>query len=184
MTRSILLIIWLAAGPAFATGELESAAAQDEQSATPESAPVVETTGDGTALPEAVETQSAPAEAAPAGEVARASFTSQIVEREPVDSIEQLSADQPQILFFTELLGLGGQTVTHRWEHGGEVMAEVPFEVGADRWRVYSSKKLLPGWVGEWSVTVLDSQGRTLTTRSFEYVTPTPASPAEENPAP
>ena len=188
MTRSVLLIICLAAGPAFATGELSPAEAQDEPSATSETAPVVETSEEQVAVPEvdpaveASEIQSAPAEAAPIGELARASFTSQIVEREPVDSIERLSADQPQILFFTELRGLGGQTVTHRWEHGGEVMAEVPFEVGGDRWRVYSSKRLLPGWVGEWSVAVLDSQGRVLGTRSFEYVAPSPASPQEEAP--
>jgi hypothetical protein len=188
MTRSVLLIICLAAGPAWAAGELSPADAQDEQSATPEAAPVVEISGEQNAMPEAApvveasETQGAPPEAVPVGEVARASFTSQIVEREPVDSIERLSADQPQILFFTELSGLAGQTVTHRWEHGGEVMAEVPFEVGADRWRVYSSKRLLPGWVGEWSVAVLDSQGRVLSTRSFEYLAPLPASPQDETP--
>ena len=53
MTRSILLIICLAAGPAFATGELEAAAAQDEQKATSEAAPVVQISEEQDAMPEA-----------------------------------------------------------------------------------------------------------------------------------
>lgn len=208
MTRSVLLIICLVAGPAFAAGELSPvetpAETADERSATPElppvvetseeqsevpgAAPVVETSEAQGAMPEAVpavetsEEQGAVPEAAPTGEVARATFTSEVVDREPVDTIDRLSTDHVQILFFTELRGLRGQTVTHRWEHGGEVLAEVPFEVGGDRWRVFSSKKLLPGWVGEWSVAVLDSEGRVLAARSFEYVATPPASSEVETP--
>jgi hypothetical protein len=73
------------------------------------------------------------------------------------------------VFFFTELRDFEGMTVTHRWEWNGSVMAEVPFEVGGPRWRVYSQKSLQPGWVGTWTVTVLGPTGGVLETRSFEY---------------
>jgi len=57
----------------------------------------------------------------------------------------------------------------HRWEHNGEVLAEVPFEVGGPRWRVYSSKNLDPLWLGEWGVRVIDGMGSEISLDSFTY---------------
>jgi len=116
------------------------------------------------------------------GHVARAGFTTGVVDREPKDEVTRLENDSIQILFFTELRGLQGQTVTHLWERDGEIMAEVPFSVGAPRWRVHSSKKLDPEWTGAWSVKVIDAEGQVIHVESFDYVaaaTPEPeASPA------
>jgi hypothetical protein len=118
--------------------------------------------------------------AAPTGEVARSAFTSEIVDREPVDQITALENDATRIYFFSELLGLDGQTVVHRWEYNGEVTAEVSFEVGGPRWRVHSSKNLDPLWLGEWSVTVVDGAGNELSLDHFSYskAEPVPAAPA------
>ena len=74
-----------------------------------------------------------------------------------------------RIYYFTEIRDMAGQTVTHRWEHDGQVMAEVPFEVGGDRWRVYSSKNLEPSWTGEWKASVVDGSGATLSANTFTY---------------
>lgn len=104
------------------------------------------------------------------GRVARSSFTSDVVDREPQGEIDSLGNDSTQIYYFTELRGLDGDQVIHRWEYQGNVMAEVEFRVGADRWRVYSSKKLDPAWLGAWTVTVVDGGGRELSSESFEYV--------------
>jgi hypothetical protein len=110
---------------------------------------------------EAMETQ---------GTVARAIFTSGIVDREPIDQLDTISTDLPRVYFFTDLRGLAGQIVTHRWEYNGQVMAEVKFKVGeGPRWRVYSSKNLLPEWTGEWTVVVSDESGRPLKSSIFEY---------------
>jgi hypothetical protein len=103
------------------------------------------------------------------GSVARAIFTSQIVDREPVDTLDAISRDIQQVFFFTDLRRLQDQIITHRWEHNGQVMAEVKFKVGGPRWRVYSSKNLLPGWVGSWTVVVTDESGGLLNSSSFEY---------------
>jgi hypothetical protein len=99
----------------------------------------------------------------PAGaQVARAIFARAIVDREPQDPMSSFDADADKIFFFTELVGLEGQTVRHRWELAGQVVSEVEFKVGAPRWRVYSSKRLVPGQAGTWTVSVVDETGRML----------------------
>jgi hypothetical protein len=108
------------------------------------------------------------------GRVARAIFTTAIVDREPIDTLETFSTDTSRIFFFTDLRGLDGQIVTHRWEHNGQIMAEITFKVGSGaRWRVYSSKNLLPEWTGTWQVVVNNENGETLHTSTFEYIAET-----------
>jgi hypothetical protein len=103
------------------------------------------------------------------GSVMRAVFTSHIVEREPADDLATIPNSLRQVYFFSELRDLEGQIVTHRWEYNGEVMAEVKFKVGGPRWRVYSSKNLLPEWLGKWTVLVLDESGSPIRASIFEY---------------
>lgn len=108
---------------------------------------------------------------APSGRVARAIFTTAIVDREPVDDLKTLPNSTPRVYFFSDLRGLDGQIVTHQWEYDGQVMAEITFKVGAGaRWRVYSSKNLLPEWTGTWTVVVSNKDGQVLQTSTFEYV--------------
>jgi Protein of unknown function (DUF2914) len=106
----------------------------------------------------------------PSGRVARAIFTTAIADREPVDQLNTLSNDVERVFFFSDLRELAGQIVTHRWEYGGQTMAEVIFKVGdGARWRVYSSKNLLPEWTGTWTVVINNESGQALQTSSFEY---------------
>jgi len=102
--------------------------------------------------------------------VYRSAFTTAIENKEPVSELDVISSDTPKVYFFTELRGLNGHTVTHRWEYSGETMAEVSFEVGGDRWRTWSSKNMLPAWSGVWEVSVLDEGGNIMMQKSFEFV--------------
>ena len=113
--------------------------------------------------------------------VARATFTNGVADREPLDSITEATNDSPTIYFFSELRNLSGETITHRWEHDGQVMAEIPFHVGGSRWRVWSSKNLEPSWVGEWKVSVTRSDGTVIESKRFHYAdsSTVPANPAE-----
>ncbi len=124
------------------------------------------------------------ASATPAGSVARAVFTQGINDREPIDAVSTVSNDANQIYYFTELKDMAGQTVTHRWEYNGKVMAEVPFNVGSDRWRTYSSKNLDPLWLGEWKVSVVDAAGSTINVNTFTYTQSMAKPEAESTPAP
>lgn len=101
--------------------------------------------------------------------VARAIFTSKIIDHEPVDELNSVPATQSRIYFFSDLRGLEGQIISHRWEYRDKVMAEVKFQVGGPRWRVYSSKNLLPEWTGEWTVVVTDASGKPIKTSVFKY---------------
>jgi len=112
---------------------------------------------------------SAPEMMANTGTVSRASFTSAVENREPVDQLSSINNNQGEIMYFTELRDMAGQSVTHRWEHDGKVMAEVPFNVGGNRWRVYSSKKLDPSWTGSWKASVISASGETMSVSTFNY---------------
>ncbi len=127
------------------------------------------------------EMDAAPDEGATAENVVRASVTTSVVDREPVDSLDTISNEQELIFFFTEIADLAGGTITHRWEYNDEIMAEVPLEIGGSRWRTHSSKRLFKGWIGEWKVSVVDDSGQVLRSVSFNYVpSGTPASIDED----
>ena len=128
--------------------------------------------GQDTEEPAATAPAAAPASAT-SEHVARAVFTSGVQNREPTDTITSISNDKNQIYFFTELSGLGGQTVVHRWEYQGKTMSEVKFNVGGPRWRVWSNKTLLPQWTGEWRVSIIDGEGNKVGEASFNYTGPT-----------
>lgn len=102
--------------------------------------------------------------------VVRSVFTSGIENKEPVDELGQLANDNSKIYFFTEIRGMEGHRVSHRWEQAGEVRAEVSFDIGGNRWRVWSSKNLVASWLGEWTVSVVDEGGNILAQESFAYV--------------
>lgn len=94
--------------------------------------------------------------------VRRAVFTTNVVDREPVDELDSIPRDAANVCFFSEIVNLTGGSITHRWIHGGETMAEVTFDIGGPRWRVYSSKNLDPDRKDSWTVEIVDSVGSTL----------------------
>ena len=105
-----------------------------------------------------------------AGEVSRALFTIGVDNREPVIQVATIDSDSyTSISFFTELTDLTGHNVTHQWTLGDKVMFEKTFEVKGPRWRVWTSKTLIPSWTGSWTVNVLDDDRTVLASESFEY---------------
>lgn len=103
------------------------------------------------------------------GRIARSTFTTGVIEREPVDSVTELTAAIDRVYYYTELLGMAGQSITHRWSYNDAVIAEVSFNVGGPRWRIWSSKNLVPGWTGDWKVSVVNSAGEVLGGNRFTY---------------
>jgi len=102
--------------------------------------------------------------------VSRSAFTTAIENKEPVSELKTISNNVGGVYFFTELLGLNEHTIIHRWEYNGKVMAEIPFNIAANRWRTWSSKNILPGWTGIWTVSVIDEGGNVIEQNEFEYV--------------
>ncbi len=188
VSTTVILMISLAAGAAWASGELEvdevgpaAVGAQHEPDLMPPEALEEHSPDDPVVLEEPVAqppAQPALPDPLPPGMIARAQFTRRVIDREPSDELAQLSTDFDRVFFFTEFVGLEGYTLRHRWEYGGQVIAEVPFVVGGPRWRVYSSKRLVPDWIGEWTVSVVDASGRVLERHTLEYLQPVPEAPA------
>ena len=107
---------------------------------------------------------------ATAGEVARAIFTIGINSREPAIQVDNISSNSyTEISFFTELTNLSGHTITHQWTYSDKVIFEKSFEVSGGRWRIWTSKKILPKRSGSWTVNVLDTDRSVLESKSFEY---------------
>jgi len=101
--------------------------------------------------------------------VARAIITTGISQREPTDDVSNVGSEVTKVYFFTELHGMQGEHITHRWEHDGKTVSEVGFDVKSPRWRVWSSKSLQPDLAGKWTVKVLNNAGDVLATRDFTY---------------
>jgi hypothetical protein len=113
---------------------------------------------------------------APEGSVVRAIFTSSVQDREPVDQLEEVTIDAGQLYFFTELRDLQGQAVKHQWKYQDQVIADMNFNVGADRWRVWSSKSVQPERIGIWTVSVINGNGNVIAMKTIELK---PASAAD-----
>lgn len=148
------------------------------------SAYAAEMTDAGTATPAggsaAAASAPTPAATRAGGAIARAAITSAVVDREPTDNLSQIASDKERIYYFTEVKDMAGQTVTHRWEHNGQTVSEVKFDIGGPRWRVYSSKTLPRHLTGEWKVSVIDANGATVGANTFTYASAATAQPAAQ----
>lgn len=109
----------------------------------------------------------------------RSVFTTAIVDKEPVSNLKDVSSDITRLYFFTEITGLNGHTISHRWEYNGQVLAEVNFKVNGERWRTWSSKNMISSWLGKWRVSVIDEGGNIIEQNEFNYVK---SSPVNESP--
>jgi hypothetical protein len=69
---------------------------------------------------------------------------------------------------FSEIAGATGpDTILHIWRWGDREMARVVLEVKSDRWRTWSTKRILDEWRGEWRVDIAESDGTVLTSLEF-----------------
>ncbi len=117
------------------------------------------------------------------GSVVRSAFTTGIKDHQPVSDLKTISTDEPKVYYYTELRDMSGQIATHRWEFNGEVKAEVKFNVRGPRWRVWSSKTMLPGWTGDWKVSVINGAGEVIAEDVFKYQQAAPAATPAPMPA-
>ena len=102
--------------------------------------------------------------------VARAVFTTSIVDREPVDQVLMLNNSAKDIFFFTDLRHFEGQVISHKWFYDNKLESVVNFKVNGPRWRVYSRKDVSPEKLGKWTVVVQNEQGQSLKASVFQVV--------------
>jgi type II secretory pathway predicted ATPase ExeA len=79
----------------------------------------------------------------------------------PIDLPVRLSKGQARtIYFFTELHGLSGRTVLHRWERNGRIMQERQLHPTSQLWRAYTAMTIVGDMRGSWGVSAVDATTR------------------------
>ncbi len=100
-------------------------------------------------------------------QVSRAQFCTAIADHEPVDAPETVEVGLQTLYFFNEIVNGSGQTVTHRWYYNDVQIADVALNIGADRWRTWSTKQVWHLAPGTLKVEILDSTGALLAEREI-----------------
>lgn len=103
--------------------------------------------------------------------VKRAVICTGIMNHEPTDSLSAVPATTGKVFFFTEIAGLEGKTITHRWLKDGAKVADVRISVASNRYRCHSSRSV-SGKTGNWTAQVLDADGKMLREVAFIVGTP------------
>ncbi|MDZ7694485.1 MAG: DUF2914 domain-containing protein [Balneolaceae bacterium] len=96
-------------------------------------------------------------------------FGTSVENRKIVNADSVFSNSIERVYCFTEVSGSGeATTITHVWYMQDKEMARVKH---SGEWRnhrrTWSSKYILEDWTGEWSVDVLNSDGKVLATKTF-----------------
>ena len=102
--------------------------------------------------------------------VTRALLSRDIKAREPVDIIGERIARASftkKLYFFTEVNGLKGKVVRHKWYFQDQLQADVELSIFAERYRTYSSKNIAVLQLGEWRVELI-ADGKTLASKQFK----------------
>ncbi|MBT3316610.1 DUF2914 domain-containing protein [bacterium] len=91
------------------------------------------------------------------------------------------ASDVGKLVCFTRVFGAEKQTqIYHVWYHEGRTIAKIPLQVKSRSWRTWSTKKILPGWTGDWVVKVLDSDGLVIASQKFKITDVADASLKQE----
>jgi hypothetical protein len=98
--------------------------------------------------------------------VSRAVITTGIVDHEPTDSISQVPSTTSKVFFFTQIKGMEGKTITHRWMKDGNRVADIRISIASDNFRCHSSR-VVSGKTGYWTAQVLDNDGKKLKEVAF-----------------
>ncbi len=113
-------------------------------------------------------------EGTPAGEdagalsVARGVMALRVENREPVGEGGSFEPGVGQLTCYTVIEGAAeGTVIYHVWMHGDELVAKVQLPVRGSPWRTWSTKRILPGWIGAWTVRIEDADGNILKSLPF-----------------
>ena len=72
------------------------------------------------------------------------------------------------VYYFTELKGMNDSKVYHEWAKNGVVVSKQQLTISGDTWRTSSRKLLSDSEKGNWSVRLVDKNGRVLNEKNFK----------------
>lgn len=95
----------------------------------------------------------------------------QIENRELLAPADTVPVSAATVYCWTRITGTTEPTtIRHIWLQGGTEMARVELSVGSSPWRTWSSKQIMAGFTGQWTVRIEDSNGTALAEKSFLVV--------------
>ena len=110
----------------------------------------------------------APASALAAISVGEAAVGTSVQDRQLYGQNFQFDRSVGRLYAFTRIVGAENPTqVSHRWYHGDELVAEVSLPVRGNNWRTWSSKAVMPDWIGSWRVEVVSEDGSVIDSLNF-----------------
>jgi len=80
-----------------------------------------------------------------------------------------LSDPHQPVSFFTEIRGMSGRKVAHRWHYGDQLVFETSFPIRGDLWRVWTTQLLPNNMPGKWAFEAVDENGDVLATQGLTY---------------
>lgn len=91
-----------------------------------------------------------------------------IEDRKPVE-VDTIFPDIVGIVYcFTKVTGATEPvTISHVWYFNDREMTRTDLPVRSKGWRTWSSKKIRKGWIGNWRVDVVSSEGVVLAGKEF-----------------
>jgi len=108
------------------------------------------------------------AQEGPSLKVAEAAVATSVENLVPQGVSDRFPSSVGKLYAFTRITGATKDTIIwHLWFYGDKLMAEVRLPVKSVNWRTYSSKRIFPGWTGEWRVDITDEDGLLLETLYF-----------------
>lgn len=90
--------------------------------------------------------------------------------RPETDNLSVVDFGVGKVIFYTEIVGLQGQTVQHQWIYGNEVMASISMKIGSSRSINWSQTSVGSGQTGRWIAKVVDQSGQVLASRDFDVI--------------
>ncbi len=106
------------------------------------------------------------------GSVINAGFTTSVDDNEPTEDLSEIMNSASRVYFFSDLDGMDGQTVTHRWKYGSSIIANSKITVTGSRFRAWSSYEMQPEWTGTWFIEIVDGNDKVIGTKSFVFMAP------------
>ena len=104
--------------------------------------------------------------------VPRALLTYAINNKEPtgevVKSVDVSHKKPVWLYYFTELKAMKGSRVYHEWSKDGAIISRKELIISDDTWRTSSRKLLSDSEKGNWTVRLVDKNGRLLNEKNFK----------------
>jgi len=96
---------------------------------------------------------------------------SEVVERMPVDTVSEFTSDVGKVAVWLKVTGAIDTTLINvNWYYKGDKMASVELPVKSPFWRTWSTKNILPHWIGDWEIKVTDAEGEILKSMQFKII--------------